>query len=346
MRSILFLAVFLSALQACKNESIPDVSNIKVDLKIQRFEDDLFAIDTLHMREGLSQLQQKYPAFYVDFLQHMLGYIPMSDSSISPEGLVQIFIRDYRPLYDSSKKVFSSTEDLQNTLSESLKFVKYYFPQYPLPDNLITYIGPMDAYYEATLGGYSDVITTAGLATGLQLHMGSTFSMYQSAIGQSLYPNYISRRFTPETIPVNAIKNIIDDLYPDQSSGKTLIEQMVEKGKRLYVLDRLMPYTDDSLKIGYPAEKLKGCFENEGRIWNFFMSNQLLLSKDPGQIKSFITDGPKTIELGEQSPGYIGLFVGWQIVNKFMHAHKELTLPELLKTDAKKIFDESKYRPK
>ena len=35
---------------------------------------------------------------------------------------------------------------------------------------------------------------------------------------------------------------IVDDLFPDQSNGKPLIEQMVEKGKQWYLLDKFLPH--------------------------------------------------------------------------------------------------------
>jgi hypothetical protein len=204
----------------------------------------------------------------------------------------------------------------------------------------------MDAYYEASLGGYGDALTRDGMATGLQLHLGSQFSFYHSSMGQALYPNYISRRFSPEYIPVNCMKNIIDDIYPQQPGGRPLVEQMIEKGKRLYVLDKLMPHTPDTLKIGYGKKQLEGCYANEGRIWNFFVINSLLLNTDPSIQKNYIGEAPNTPELGEGSPGSIGYFIGWQIVKKFMEKNDQLSLTQLLQTSSKKIFEESKYRPK
>ena len=82
----------------------------------------------------------------------------------------------------------------------------------------------------------------------------------------------------------------------------------------MYILDKIMPFTADSLKIGYTDNQLKGCFANEGRIWNFFVTNNLLLSNEPALQKNYMGDGPSTPELGEGSPGYIGLFTGRQIV--------------------------------
>ncbi|MBA4167161.1 MAG: hypothetical protein H0X41_06415, partial [Chitinophagaceae bacterium] len=227
-----------------------------------------------------------------------------------------------------------------------LKHVKYYFPGYKLPSKLISFVGPMDAFFEASTGSYGDAIVTGGLATGLQLHLGSDFSMYHSEMGLELYPTYLSRKFAPEYISVNALKNIVDDLFPDESSGKTLIEQMVEKGKRMYLLDKFMPDAADTLKIGYTDKQLKGCYDNEGLIWNYFIRGGLVYNNDPSLIKNYIGDSPNTPEFGEGAPGYIGLFTGWQIVKKYMDKHGSVSLTELMKMDPKKLFEESGYRPK
>ena len=54
---------------------------------------------------------------------------------------------------------------------------------------------------------------------------------------------------------------------------------MVEKGKRIYLIDKLMPDTPDTLKIGYTSKQLEGCIENEGLIWNYFVKNGLDLQQ-------------------------------------------------------------------
>jgi uncharacterized protein YjaZ len=57
-----------------------------------------------------------------------------------------------------------------------------------------------------------------------------------------------------------------------------------------------------------------------------------------------MNDAPSTTALGASSPGFIGQFVGWQIVKKWMK-QKDRKLEELLKTPAKQIFEEAKYKP-
>lgn len=346
MKKIFPVFITVLLLYGCKTDKTPDVSGIKVDLQVNRFEKDFFAIDTTNLLPALHELQTRYPGFMNDFVQNILGLPPLSDTSRDVQNAIKKFLSDYRSVKDSCDKIFSSLDNTEKDLEDALRYVKYYFPQYKTPSQLISFIGPMDAYFEGSMGGYGDVLTTEGLATGLQLHLGKDFSLYKSEMGLALFPAYISRRFSPEYIPVNGIKNIIDDLFPDKSVGKTLVEQMIEKGKRLYLLDKLMPHFPDTLKIGYTAKQLDGCYDNEGLIWNFFLKNGLVYNNDPGIIKGYIGDAPNTPELGEASPGNIGMFIGWQIIKKYVDQNPDILLPALMNTDAKKIFEESKYRPK
>lgn len=346
MKRFLLALALPVALFSCRSKNTPEVSGIQVDLHVQRFEQDFFAMDTTHLMSSLQQLQAKYPLFLPDFIANIMGLPPVTDTSLQAQQAIRQFIAGYRPVKDSADKIVGNPAPYEKEIRRGLQFVKYYFPTYKTPSLFITFIGPMDAFYQASLGGYGDVLTHNAVAAGLQLHLGSKFPMYLSAMGQSMYPAYVSRRFAPEFIPVNAIKNIVDDLYPERIAGLPMVEQMVEKGKRLYVLDKLMPYTADTLKTGYTNAQLEGCFKNEGAIWNFFLANNLLYNKEPDLTKGFLGDGPNTPELGEASPGYIGLFIGWQIVKKYMSEHADMKPDELLRVSPGKIFEESRYRPR
>lgn len=334
---ILTFLAYACLLFSCKNNDIPDVSNVKVNLKVLRFEKDFFAIDTANVMNELQRLRIKYPAFINDFTNQILGFDYKTPAD-SLTKYISLFIRDYRFVKDSADKLFADFDPQVKEIKKGLQFVKYYFPGYVVPYQVITFIGPFD--------GYSDVLTSDAFAIGLQLHMGSDFSFYKSDISRDIFPEYISRKFTPEYIPVNCIKNIVDDMYPDKSLGRPLIEQMVEKGKRLYLLDKFMPHTAEHLKIGYSEVQLKDSYEHEAMIWDFFLTNNLLNNADQNIVKNYIGESPKTQELGEGSPGNIGSFSGWQIVKKYMEKKPETTLDVLMKLPAREIYQGSKYKPR
>ena len=347
MKKYLLILLTSISLTSCGDGvNAPDVSDIKVPLETSRFEQDFFLIDTNNITASLQQLQAKYPGFLNDFVVNILGIplLPHPDTAV--DGAIKKFITGYRTIKDTADLVFRSFDKPVNEVKKGLAFAKHYFPEYKLPTKLITFIGPLDAYFQGSLGGYGDIITNEGLAIGLQLHLGKQFSVYKTEMGQQMYPEYISRKFEPEYIPVNSMKNVIDDLFPEKFVDRPLIDQMIEKGKRLYVLDKLLPYTPDTLKIGYTQKQLQGCYENEAGIYNLFLHNNFLYSIEPSVNKNFLQDGPKTEELGDASPGFIGLFVGWQIVKKYMEKNSGLQLDQLMMTDSRKIFEEAKYKPR
>lgn len=333
MRRWYLFSCLLILLACSEKKFIPDVSGIEAPLSLQRFEQSFFNIDTAQLEESLLELTNEYRGFPQDFLFNIMGTRPDAVRQDIP-----VFIRSYQPLFKEIQPQFNDMSRELQEIQQGLKIVKYYFAEYKLPEKVITFIGPLNSY--------GSIITPDGLAVGLQLYLGANHPVYQSEEGQQMYPKYISRRFDRAYIPVNAIKNIIDDLYPPNYADKPLVEQMVEAGKRLYLLDQFLPETADTLKTGYTAKQLEGCLENEKNIWSFFVQNNLLYIIDPEMVRDYMSDAPNTPTLGESSPGFIGQFVGWQIVKKWMAKQKDpRNLMRLMETPAKKIFEEAKYKP-
>lgn len=325
--------IILFVVSCSPKRTVPDVSGININLKTERFENDFFAVDTLRTDVSLQALNGKHPGFTQDFLFNILATSP--DSAVKD---VPAFIRTYAGMYSISREKFTDFGKTEAAVKRGLQFVKYYFPKYPVPEKLITFIGPINSY--------GNIITPNALAIGLQLYMGKDYPLYLTEMGQQLYPLFISRRFAPEYIPVNCMRNIIDDMYPDKSQGRPLVEQMVESGKRIYLLGSFLPELPDTLITGYSSAQLKGCYESEKNIWSFFVQNDMLYKADPNLTRDYMNDGPNTPALGEASPGNIGQFVGMQIVQKWMDRHQGLPLDVLLKTPARQIFDEARYKPK
>lgn len=332
-----FYLCLIVLVYSCTGRKVPDVSAIKFDFQAQRFEQDFFAIDTNHLDLSLQQLKQKYPGFLRDFIFNILALPSQPDSIKAVENQVVSFVKSYRPLKVSADRIFTNFADVQSQVKTGLQFVKYYFPSYKLPSKLITFIGPINSY--------GNILTTDALAVGLQLYMGKNYSFYQSEAGQELYPSYISRRFEKDYIPVNCIKTIVDDIFPDNNAGRPLIEQMVQSGKRLYLLDQFMATSADTLKTGYTKNQLDGCYKNESTIWSYFVQNDLLYVTDPSLVKDYMNDAPITQAFGAESPGLIGQFVGWQIVKKWMRKNEKVTLQKLIETNPKTIFMQARYKP-
>jgi hypothetical protein len=339
-----FFALLLLLVIACNNKDHgPDVSKIKIDLKLERFDRDFFSIDSNNVLPGLNQLNQKYPILTNLFLQNILGL----DSAVTLQGVRQ-FLHLSEPIYDSVKVVFKNADWLQKDFHESFRYVKYYFPEYKIPD-IITVVGPIDALAQTSSGGYTpDFLGPDFMGISLQFYLGKNFSGYRSDYFiERVAPLYRSRRFSKEYILPDAMQLIVDDLFPDKSNGKPLIEQMIEKGKQWWMLDKFLPGTHDSLKTGFTKIQLDWCKENEGLIWSYLLKNEDIYSINPVVIQTYIGEGPFTQGFSQElSPGNIGQWIGWQIVKRFAEKNSSMKPEELMRTDAMKILEEAKYKPK
>jgi hypothetical protein len=346
---IALIKVFLTAMVlpfiGCGGNDTPDVSALPTITQVKRFDKDFFAIDTLQLDNSLNKLNQEYPHFFASYLTSVLGVNPADPQA---EEAIKAFIGSYKNISSVAQSVADKhISKVENQVKLGLQYMEYYFPNWK-PDSpfvITTFIGPMDAFEAFSVGDYGDVRTGDGVGIALQLHLGANSPIYAEGRTQGVFYDYQIARFTPEMMSVNSMKNIIDDAFPYTAAGKTLLDEMIEKGKRLYLLDKLMPEIEDSLKIGYTSNQLKGCYDNEGVIWSFFVKNDLLYSKEASLNQLYIKDGPKTQELGESAPGYIGLFVGRQIVRSFMKKQPELPLEELMKKSATEIMTASGYKP-
>ena len=337
MRSIMAFLLLIVLFTSCRSgDNIPDVSSIKIELSTRHFEKDLFALDTTNYPTQLDQLQAKYPSFGENFLTTVLNCDPKWPAD-STANYVLGFTRAYRSVYDTALIVFKDFTPYEKDIKQGLQFLKYYFPSYKAPNKIITYIGPVD--------GFGDILTDDAIIVGLHQHLGKNYSLYQSALVQETYPTYITNRFEPEYIAINCMKNIVLDMYPENMEDKPLVQQMVEKGKRLYVLAKLQPYIEEYKLIGYTKEQLADTYGHERAVWDLFVQNNLLQTIDNNITKNYIGDSPKTQELGEAAPGNIGAFAGWQIVKKYMQKNPKLDLKKLMATDAETIFSEAKYKP-
>jgi hypothetical protein len=339
MRKILFPFFILIFISCKTGKKLPDVSSIQVSVHVERFDQALFAMDTNHVEQSLLDLGRQFPYFIGDFAVNILGTGPLADTSTQAFFAFRRFVSSYMPVKDSLDLKFGTggMTSVEKGLQKGFQYLKYYFPKYNLPPKVVAYIGPFDAPGVA--------LTRYTLAIGLQLYAGKQFPFYLSSQGQELFPVYISRRFEPEYVVPNCMKALTEDIFPDQSQGKPLIEQMVEKGKNWWLIDQLLPDMEDSLKTGLTAKQLKWCLANEGQIWNYFL-DQNLYSLEPDLIKNYIGDAPYTQGMPEASPGNIGQWVGWRIVQKYASMHSDISPEELMKTPDRTIFDETKYKPK
>ena len=69
LQFILLAVIILAGVLGCGNsDNTPDVSAIKVEIEVVRFEKDFFAIDTSDLNKSMENLRSKHHDFSNDFI--------------------------------------------------------------------------------------------------------------------------------------------------------------------------------------------------------------------------------------------------------------------------------------
>jgi hypothetical protein len=341
MRFSIHLILCFLVISCTNNNNAPDVSNIKVDIPLKRFEQGFFNIDTSNIGEGLNKLNNQFPQFFPVFANSILRLPYQPGETITDPQVLDAYrqiITSYRPVNDSVQQKYRDMNDIKKELDKAYAYVKHYFPDYTIPE-AISFIATFDAP--------GIVLTPQFLGIGLHQFAGKNYSVYQDPQLLEIYPSYISKRFDREYITSGCMQAVADDVYPDSSPGRPLIEQMIEKGKHWLLVEHFLPNAHDSIITGYTKKQIDWIESNEGNIWGFINSNNDIYTIDPSVIQDYIGEGPFTRGMPEGfAPGNIGQWVGWRIIKKYMERNKEQTLQQVLTTPAKDIFQNSRYKPK
>ena len=326
---------------SCKNNNgAPDVSNIKMDVTVKRFEKDFFSMDTTRLQASLQEVEKTYPAFLPVYFKYFAPVREIAQQqAISFETALLQYYRAIKPLAAEAGKRFSNLDNVKSELDENLRYVKYYFPSFKTPV-VLTSVESLNPENPTEIYGttyYNDT-----LVISLQMFLGKDYSAYDP----SQYPDYLRRRFEPAYMVPNCIRAVASDLYPDSTEGASLIEQMIERGKQWWLMRKFMPAVPDSLITGYTAQQTTDLEREEGNVWGVISKNENIFSIDQTTIQTYIGEAPFTQTLPQGAPGNIGPWIGWRIINKFEADHPKMSVQQILHTTAKKIFEEAKYRPK
>jgi gliding motility-associated lipoprotein GldB len=333
--TLFFLISFLAL--GCNQDKKVDVSHIKVNLSVQRFDQELSKIKSSELAEKLPQLKIKYGAFYDDYFEKILNVGSTQDTQYYKLVRQVLAGKPFQDLQQEVDSVYRNLEWLNPKLEDAFRRIKYENPNWQEP-KLVTYISGFQV--QTPIGaGYVGI--------GLDMFLGSKSKFYPALV--ETVPRYISRRFTPENIVPRVVEVISrEELFLESDLDKSLLAKMIYNGKVLYLMKQILPDTPDSTLIGYSEKQMKWAHDFESDTWAFLLEQELLFDTDYFKIQKYLAEAPFTPGLGSQndSAPKLGLFIGWQIVNKYMVGNPELKLKDLLEEkDEQKILRLAKYRP-
>lgn len=319
MKKYIYIPLIALLFLGCEKKSKVEkaVEAIPVSMKVHRFEQAFFDAKPT----DLPAVKAEYPFFFPEGTPDAVWI----DKMQHPQ---------WRELYQEVEKKYQNFGSEQSEIEDLFKHIKYYFPTIKTPE-VYTVIAEMDQNNKA-------IYANDKLIIALELYLGKEHKFYDE------FPAYLKQNFEQRQILPDVVSSFSMGILPEPTD-KNLISLMVYSGKELYLKDMLLPDYTDAERIGYTVEQDKWCKENESYVWEYFVSKNLLYNSDSKLPNRFINLAPFSkfyLEIDNESPGRVGQWVGWQIVRSYMENNPKTTLQQLVKMDAKEIFEKSKYKPK
>lgn len=315
-----YIALILSliVMTACSSDKSVDVSGINVNSKLVRFDSLYYSIQS---EKDFAELKKEYPLMFSS---------EVSDSV----WIAKARSEEEQEVYKRALAIFGDFHKQYNEIIDVFKHVKYYYPDFKSPD-VYTILSGFDYRYPVL---YAEDI----MFVSLDMYLGVDYEEY------GMFPRYLVSNMVQERIKVDVAGAISRSLTAVDDFDRTFLSQMIYNGKILYMSQKLIPASSDELLMGYTKNQLDWCKKNEKDIWAYMIKNKLIYSKDENLNKRFISVAPFSkfySKLDRQSPGRVGVWLGWQIVKSYMD-NNDVSLPELMSNDnALEILSKSKYKP-
>ena len=328
---LVILAVLLCACHGGRDYFPRDIESVEVD--IVRFDSAQLAVRPDSVKQDIVQLYADYEVFMPMFVEGILR-LPVEDTAYLCE-MYSNFLTDttmgFAQTNALTQSMFADISKLQKSLNIGFSRLHYLYPEWEIPTVYLFVSGFNSSvmYYENIMG------------VGVDMYLGSDYPYYN----QVVY-NYQKQTMRKECVAGDLLNMYIAYQIPYNSKYNRLLEHMIFRGKQMFLLSQLLPDEPAWEIIGYSKEQWDWCKKYEQAIWNRIMEKRDLFKTESMVRVSYLNNGPFTAEISQESPGRLGVWVGWQIVDSYMRNNENVRIKQLIdEGDAQKILEQSFYKP-
>ena len=331
--NLLILAGLVIILSACSKSSRFEIDTHKdrVDVKIHRFDKDLLSVDTTNMKPGIDSLYAHHPEFLSVFVNNILDTTATDTATV--RNLFHEFLTDktYAPVNKKAKETYTDISDIETKVSNAFTYIHHYFPEVQLPE----------VYFFVSGFNRSVMMNDKFVGIGTDFYLGNDFPLYKNLTYQYMIYNMRKENIASDLVSVTLFR-----MFVMNGSENRLLDNMLFRGKIMYLLSVFMPDEKPEILMGYSPEQWSWSKKYEKQIWLNIVDKKHLFSTDVQLIHKYMNDAPFTAPVSQESPGRLGTYIGWQIIKSYMDENDKLGLKDLMnETNYQKILENSGYRP-
>jgi len=334
VNSLFILLIVLLGISCKRNQYKVKTSTIKADIEIKRLEKDIFGMSPDKIADKVPELKNKYNGF-LQLFSYVINTGDINDPSFG-DFLVRFCTdKQNNDVYELTIKLYPDLKTIELGLEDAFRHYLYYFPEKSVP-----------GVYSCITGFNNSIITGDSiLGIGLDRYLGADCPYYPRL---EIY-NYIAARMTPVYVVPDCMYgwgasewDFASMKYP----ADNVLAEMIHEGKLKYVEKCMLPETSDEIIFGFTPLQMKFCRNNEGRMWQYLIENDLFFKTDQFIIRKLTGEAPFTSYFTNESPGRAAVWIGFRIVESYMMKNPGISLNQLMENvDIQGILDKAKYSP-
>lgn len=320
MRASIFLfSLLILTITGCfsdERQRENEISKIPIELSSVRFDSLFFNTDS----DKLPLLKNEFPFLFPNNTPDSL-WIHKQKDTLETE------------IFSEVCKVFPTVRSEEKSLTTLFQHVKYVFPNFKAPQ--IIFLNS-DVDYKNRM-----IYTDSLLLISLDCYLGADHHFYQNI------QSYIRKDFSPDNLPVDAAYEIASSFVPKEHFLRNFIQNIVYEGKRQYLMSLFLSNLPEYKQLQFSEGEYLWAKANESDIWRYFIDNEYLYSSDKKLLNRFVYPAPFSkfyLDLDSESPGRIGVFIGYQIVKAYMKNNAS-TVQQMLSANGETLFMKSQYKP-
>lgn len=163
------------------------------------------------------------------------------------------------------------------------------------------------------------------MIVGLNHYLGADYEGYKS------FSDYRRRLKTVGRLPYDVAEALVYTSYPYQSDAvSTAVSRMIYEGVVVAAVMRILPDAGLADALGCTPGQLKWMKENEARIWRKMVEGNMLFATDRNIAEKLVAPAPYTSLIALESPGRVGRYIGYRIVEAYISSHPGAAIVSLL----------------